>query len=198
MAGITYDQFLTASTLALQRGAGGPASGVQRDWVTQLLPAALNQLAVEVAEDPARRPLLLQKIEVDVTRQDNGTYEGAIDVDAQRQVLYSALCYSSCFDLSLVEDGGSNQPLELLYKEDWRRVVNTAKYMNPAFAYYSLRDRTLVARPSAEFTDFGPKLTLYAPSIPDFNTVPLVYELVDDAQAVLWKAAAQFLTAGSK
>src|SRR5262245_52551958 len=59
MPAITYDQFLTTSTLALQGGEGAAASGVHRDWVKQLLPSALNKLAEDVAEDPAKRLLLL-------------------------------------------------------------------------------------------------------------------------------------------
>src|SRR5262245_6515684 len=47
---ITYDQFLTASTLALQSVEGGPASGVNRDWVKKLLLSVLNGLRL-----PARR-----------------------------------------------------------------------------------------------------------------------------------------------
>jgi hypothetical protein len=197
MPGITYDQFLTTSTLALQRGAGAAASGVQRDWVKQFLPSTLNKLAEQVAEDPARRPLLIKQIDVGITRKDNGISEGEIDIDAMRQILFTALVHSSCFDpASIVEDG--NQPLELLYKQDWHRVVNSARYLNPAYAYYSLRGSTLVARPSAAITDFGPTLKLYVPAIPDFDTVPLPYELVDDSQAILWSFAGQFLTAKAK
>jgi len=193
MPAITYDQFLTASTLALQRGAGASASGVHRDWVKQLLPSALNRLAEVVAEDPARRPLLLKEIEIVITRKDNGIWEGAITADAYRQILFSRLRYSDCFDKNAVVEE-NNQLLELLYKEDWRRVANMARYLNPAYAYYSLRGPTLIARPSAELADFSGTLLLHVPAIPDFNTVPLPYDLVDDAQAILWEGARQFLT----
>jgi hypothetical protein len=36
---------------------------------------------------------------------------------------------------------------------------------------------------------FSGTLVLHAPAIPDFNTVPLPYELVDGAQAILWAMA---------
>src|SRR5262245_33056465 len=186
---ITYDQFLTASTLALQGGEGGPASGVHRDWVKQLLPSALNKLAEEVAEDPAKRPLLLKMIEVPIANQGNGVWQGTINTDAYRQVLFSALRYSSCFDKTTAEE--ASQPLELLYKEDWRRVANIARYLNPAYGYYSLRGPTLIARPPTS-PAFSGTLLLHAPAIPDFNTVLLPYELVEDAPVVLWEMARQF------
>ena len=72
MPAITYDQFLTASTLALQAGEGSDGSGVHRDWVRTLLPSALNKLAEAGAEDPAKRPLLLKEIEVTITADPNG------------------------------------------------------------------------------------------------------------------------------
>jgi hypothetical protein len=192
MAAITYDQFLTASTLALQGGEGGPASGVHRDWVKQLLPSALNRLAEVVAEDPAKRPLLVKQIEVPIANQGNGVWQGTINTDTYRQVLFSALKYSSCFDKTAVEE--VSQPLELLYKEDWKRVANVARYLNPVYGYYSLRGPTLIARPPAS-PAFSGTLLLHAPAIPDFNAVPLPYELVDDAQAILWQMAGTFLTA---
>jgi hypothetical protein len=192
MPDITYDQFLTASTLALQGGAGAAASDVHRDWVKQLLPSALNKLAENVAEDPAKRPLLLKVIEVPIAAQGNGIWQGTISGDSFRQVLFSALRYSSCVDKIAVEE--ALQPLELLYKEDWKRVANAARYMNPNYGYYSLRGSTLIARPPTT-PGFSGTLVLTAPAIPDFNTVPLPYELVEDAQAVLWGLAAPFLTA---
>ena len=76
MPAITYDQFLTASTLALQGGQGAAASGVHRDWVKQLLPSALNKLAEVVAEDPAKRPLLLKVIEVSIANQATASSRG--------------------------------------------------------------------------------------------------------------------------
>jgi hypothetical protein len=192
MPAITLDQFLTASTLALQGGEGAASSGVHRDWVRQLLPSALNKLAENVAEDPGKRPLLLKEIEVPIAADSNGIWKGAISADAFRQVLFSALRYSSCFDKTAVEE--ATQPLELLYKEDWKRVANIARYLNPAYGYYSLRGATLIARPPTT-PAFSGILLLHAPAIPDFNTVPLPYELVEDAQAVLWGLAAPFLTA---
>jgi hypothetical protein len=192
MPAITYDQFLTASTLALQGGEGAAASGVHRDWVRQLLPPALNKLAEAVAEDPAKRPLLVKQIEVPIANQGNGVWQGTINTDTFRQILFSALKYSSCFDKIAIEEGV--QPLELLYKENWQRVANAARYLNPAYAYYSLRGPTLIARPPTS-PAFSGTLLLHAPAIPDFNTVPLPYELVDDAQAILWSLAAPFLTA---
>jgi hypothetical protein len=192
MPAITYDQFLTASTLALQTGEGAAASGVHRDWVAQLVPSALNKLAEAVAEDPAKRPLLLLQVDVPITSQPNGIWQGTINTDTYRQILFSGLRYSSCYDKVTVEEG--SQPLELLYKEEWRRVVNTVRYLNPAYGYYSLRGATLIARPPSA-PAFSGTLVLTAPAIPDFNTVPLPYELVDDAQAILWALAAPFLTA---
>src|SRR5262245_4190111 len=192
MPAITYDQFLTASTLVLQGGEGASASGVHRDWVKQLLPSALNKLAEVVAEDPTKRPLLLKVIEVPIANQGNGVWQGTINTDTYRQVLFSALKYSSCFDKIAVEE--SSQPLELLYKEDWKRVANIARYLNPAYGYYSLRGPTLIARPPTS-PAFSGTLLLHALAIPDFNTVPLPYELVDDAQTILWGLAAPFLTA---
>jgi hypothetical protein len=192
MPAITYDQFLTASTLALQGGEGAAASGVHRDWVKQLLPSALNKLAENVAEDPARRPLLVTQIEVSITAEANGVWKGTINTDAFRQILFSGLKYSSCFDKTSIEEAA--QPLELLYKEDWKRVANVARYMDPNYGYYSLRGPTLIARPPAT-PSFSGTLLLHAPAIPDFNTVPLPYELVDDAQTILWALAAPFLTA---
>src|SRR5687767_4172020 len=120
MPAITYDQFLTASTLALQGGEGGEGSSVHRDWVKQLLPSTLNKLAENVAEDPAKRKLLIREIEVSITAQPNGIWRGTINTDDFRQILFSALKYSSCYDKTSVEEG--SQPLELLYKEDWKRV----------------------------------------------------------------------------
>jgi hypothetical protein len=192
MPAITLDQFLTASTLALQGGDGAAAAGVHRDWVKQLLPSALNKLAENVAEDPAKRPLLVTQIEVPIANQGNGVFQGTISGDTFRQILFSALKYSSCFDKVAVEEAA--QPLELLYKEDWKRVANTARYLNPAYGYYSLRGPTLIARPPTS-PAFSGTLVLHAPAIPNFDTVPLPYELVDDAQAVLWGLAAPFLTA---
>src|SRR5262245_24408878 len=119
MPAITYDQFLTASTLALQGGEDGPACSVHRDWVKHVLPAALNKLAEVVAEDPAKRPLLLKQIEVTIANQGNGVWQGTINTDTYRQVLFAGLKYSSCFDKTALEE--TSQPLELLYKEDWRR-----------------------------------------------------------------------------
>src|SRR5262245_30106231 len=145
MPAITYDQFLTTSTLALQGGEGGSASGVHRDWVKQLLPSVLNRLAEVVAEDPAKRPLLLKQIEVSIAPQGNGVWQGTINTDTYRQVLFSALKYSSCFDKTALEE--ASQPLELLYKEDWKRVANVARYLNPAYGYCSLRGATLIAAP---------------------------------------------------
>jgi len=69
-----------------------------------------------------------------------------------------------------------------------------ARYLNPAYAYYSLRWPTLIARPPT-IPAFSGTLLLHAPAVPDFNTVPLPYELVDDAQEILWGMAAPFLTA---
>jgi hypothetical protein len=192
MPGITYDQFLTASALALQGGEGAAASGVHRDWVKQLLPSALNKLAENVAEDPAKRPLLVTQIEVPIAADPNGVWKGTISGDTFRQVLFSALKYSSCFDKMAVEE--ASQPLELLYKEDWKRVANTARYMDPNYGYYSLRGSTLIARPPTS-PAFSGTLVLHAPAIPNFDTVPLPYELVEDAQTVLWALAAPFLKA---
>jgi hypothetical protein len=192
MPAITYDQFLTASTLALQGGEGAATSRVHRDWVKQLLPSALNKLAENVAEDPAKRPLLLKEIEVPIAADSNGIWKGTINTDGFRQILFSALTYSSCFDKTAVEE--TFQPLELLYKEDWKRVANKARYLNPAYGYYSLKGPTLIARPPTT-PGFSGTLVLTAPAIPDFNTVPLPYELVEDAQAVLWGLADPFLTA---
>jgi hypothetical protein len=192
MPAITYDQFLTASTLALQGGEGGPASGVHRDWVKQLLPSALNKLVEVVAEDPAKRPLLLKVIEVPIAHQGNGVWRGTINTGTYRQVLFSALKYSSCFDKTALEE--ASQPLELLYKEDWKRVANTARYLNPAYGYYALQGPTLIARPPTS-PAFSGILVLTAPAIPDFNTVPLPYELVDEVQQILWVMAGTFLTA---
>jgi hypothetical protein len=189
---ITYDQFLTASTLALQSGAGSDGSGVHRGWVKQLLPSALNKLAETIAEDPAKRPLLLKEIEVPIAAQPNGIWKGTINTDAFRQALFSGLRYSSCFDKVTVEE--ASQPLELLYKEDWRRVQNAARYMDPNFGYYSLREPLLIARPPATPSLNG-TLVLNAPAIPDFNTVPFPYELVEDAQEILWTMAGTFLQA---
>jgi hypothetical protein len=70
-------------------------------------------------------------------------------------------------------------------------VTNIARYLNPAYGYYSLRGPTLIARPPAT-PAFSGTLLLHAPAIPDFNTVPLPYELVEDAQVILWEMAAQF------
>jgi len=192
MPAITYDQFLTASTLALQGGEGAAASGVHRDWVKQFLPSALNKLAEVVAEDPGKRPLLVKQVEVPIANQGNGVWQGTISTDGFRQILFSALKYSSCFDKTSLEE--ASQPLELLYKEDWKRVANAARYLNPAYAYYSLRGPTLIARPPTS-PAFSGTLVLHAPAIPDFNTVPLPYELVDDAQEILWEMAGTFLTA---
>ena len=188
MSAITYDQFLTASTLALQGGDGPTASGVHRDWVRQLLPSTLNKLAEAVAEDPAKLPLLLKTIEVPIANQGNGVWQGTISTDTFRQVLFLALKYSSCFDKTSIEEAA--QPLELLYKEDWKRVANTARYLNPNYGYYSLRGPTLIAR-LPTLPAFSGTLVLHAPAIPDFNTVPLPYELVDDAQVILWAMAGQ-------
>jgi hypothetical protein len=192
MPAITYDQFLTASTLALQGGEGAAASGVHRDWVKQMLPAALNKLAEAVAEDPAKRPLLVTQIEVPISADSNGVWKGTISGDAFRQVLFSGLKYSSCFDKATFEE--ASQPLELLYKEDWKRVQNTARYLDPNYGYYSLRGALLIARPPAS-PAFSGTLVLHTPAIPDFNTVPLPYELVDDAQTILWTMAGAFLKA---
>ena len=178
MPGISYDQFLTTSALALQGGDGAAESGVHRDWVKTLLPAALNNLAEKIAEDPAKRPLLVTTVEVPITADPNGIWKGTVNGDTFRQILFSALAYSSCFDKTSLEEAA--QPLELLYKQDWRRVANKARYMNPEYAYYSLRGPTLIARPATS-PAFSGTLVLNAPAIPDFNTVPLPYELVDDA-----------------
>jgi hypothetical protein len=70
-------------------------------------------------------------------------------------------------------------------------VANAARYLNPAYGYYSLRGPTLIARPPTS-PAFSGTLVLTAPAIPDFNTVPLPYELVDDAQVILWEMAIQF------
>jgi hypothetical protein len=164
MPAITYDQFLTASTLALQAGAGSDGSGVHRDWVKQLLPAALNKLAEAVAEDPAKRPLLVKEIEVPITADPNGIWKGTINTDAFRQILFSALKYSHCVDKASMEE--ASQPLELLYKEDWKRVGNAARYLNPEYGYYSLRGAQLIARPPASPALSG-TLVLNAPAIPD-------------------------------
>lgn len=188
MPAVTYDQFLTASTLALQGGEGASASGVHRDWVKQLLPSALNKLAENVAEDPAKRKLLVKEIEVPIAADPNGVWKGTINTDAFRQILFSALKYSSCYDKTALEEAA--QPLELLYKEDWKRVANKARYMDPNYGYYSLRGPTLIARPPAS-PAFSGTLVLHAPAIPDFNTVPLPYELVEDTQVILWEMAGQ-------
>ena len=155
----------------------------------QLLPSALNTLAEAVAEDPAKRPLLLRVIEVPIANQGNGVWQGTINTDTSRQVLFSALKYSSCFDKTALEEAA--QPLELLYKEDWKRVANIARYLNPNYGYYSLRGSTLIARPPTS-PAFSGTLLLHAPAIPDFKTVPLPYELVEDAQVILWETAGQF------
>ena len=83
------------------------------------------------------------------------------------------------------------QPLEFLYKEDWKRAANIARYMDPNYGYYSLRGPTLIARPPTS-PAFSGTLLLHTPAIPDFNTVPLPYELVEDAQVILWEIAGQF------
>src|SRR5262245_47258634 len=67
-----------------------------------------------------------------------------------------------------------DRPLESLYKEDWRRVANTARFLNPAYGYYSLREPALIPRPPTTPVFSGP-LLLHAPAIPDFNTVPLPF-----------------------
>ena len=192
MPAITYDQFLTASTLALQAGEGSDGSGVHRDWVKKLLPSTLNKLAEAIAEDPAKRPLLLKEVEVPITAAPNGIWKGTINTDAFRQILFSALKYSSCVDKASMEE--ENQQLDLLYKEDWRRVGNAVRYMDPNFGYYSLRGAQLIARPPSSPSLSG-TLVLNAPAIPDFQTVPLPYELVDDAQTILFAMAGTFLTA---
>jgi hypothetical protein len=64
--------------LAKDRAA---ASGVHRDWVKQLLPSALNKLAENIAEDPAKRPLIVTQIEVPITADPNGVWTGTINTD---------------------------------------------------------------------------------------------------------------------
>jgi len=49
----------------------------------------------------------------------------------------------------------------------------------------------LIARPPTAL-GFSGTLLLHAPAIPDFNTMPLPYELVEDAQVILWEMARQF------
>jgi hypothetical protein len=66
--------------------------------------------------------------------------------------------------------------------------------MDPNYGYYSLRGPTLIARPATSAA-FSGTLLLHTPAIPDFNTVPLPYELVDDAQVILWEMARQILAA---
>ena len=73
-------------------------------------------------------------------------------------------------------------------------MANIARYLNPAYAYYSLRGATLIARPPTS-PAFSGTLLLHTPAIPDFNTVPLPYELVDEAQKILWEMAGEFLSA---
>jgi hypothetical protein len=70
-------------------------------------------------------------------------------------------------------------------------VANAARFLNPAYGYYALRGPTLIARPPTS-PAFSGTLVLHAPAIPDFNIVPLPYELVDDAQMILLGIAGQF------
>ena len=100
MPAITYDQFLTASTLALQGGGGGSASGIHRDWVKQLLPSALNRLAEVVAEDPPKRPLLLKVIEVTIANQGNSVWQGTVNTDTPTDPVLG--CRSPKLDPSLL------------------------------------------------------------------------------------------------
>jgi hypothetical protein len=90
MPAITYDQFLTASMLALQGGEGAAASGVHRGWVKQLLPSALNKLAENVAEDPTKRPLLVKEIEVPIVAESNGIWKGTISGDLPADFILGA------------------------------------------------------------------------------------------------------------
>jgi hypothetical protein len=61
--------------------------------------------------------------------------------------------------------------------------------------YLLLRSRNFICCIARAPTSpaFSGTLFLHAPAIPDFNTVPLPYELVEDAQAILWETAGQFL-----
>jgi hypothetical protein len=45
------------------------------------------------------------KVEVPISDQGNGVFQGTINTDTYRQILFSGLRYSSCFDKYAIEKG---------------------------------------------------------------------------------------------
>lgn len=176
MAAITAQQFVNTVGEALRHGQPEGAAGVWNDWIVSLLPVALPAFAWKVAMDAGRRGLLTKKIEIPLSSDGVGT----ITETDSRQILKAAFQFATCEDLAR-QDEPSGQNRKLVYKPNWQDVTDFRRYLDPQFAYFGLRNDTIVTKPSGDEASVAGPLWLYVSYIPDFSGFPLPYELVGDA-----------------
>lgn len=170
------NQFIGTIGEMLRRGQSESASGIYNDWVASLLPVALDVFTNKVAADAQRRGLLTRKFVVPLFADGTGDFTVADSKAIQK----SALPFAQCEDLSKQDGNGEN--VRLVYKPNWQDVAELNRYLDPQFAYFAVRNNTVVTRASdGDLAVVGP-LWIYAVYVPDFSvTYPMPDELAADA-----------------
>jgi hypothetical protein len=177
MAAITAQQIIVQTARILRRGRGESETQIYDDWLKALLPTAAINLALKVADDKQRRPLLYKQLsDIALTNGEAALPEGTF-----RQLLTSRMQFSTCYDLSATDEVTQRVAHQMVFKANHEPVSDGRSYLDPNFAYYALRNNTIVTRgKGGERFVTGP-LQLSASYIPDFSAdYPLPYELVND------------------
>ncbi|HMX28715.1 MAG TPA: hypothetical protein PKC13_24225 [Blastocatellia bacterium] len=186
---VTANQFVGTVGGLLRRGQSESASGIFNDWIVTLLPTALDTFANKVAADAMKRGILTRKFEVPLSADGIGDFS-ANDSGA---ILKAALCYAQCEDLG--KQNGAGENFRLIYKPNWQDVAELDRYLDPQFAYFAVRNNTVVTRAAeGEPAVVGP-LWIYAVYVPDFDAYPMPDELVGEAMQEVLALAGTVLTA---
>lgn len=185
---VNATQFVNTIGGFLRKGQSEAASGIYNDWILTLLPTALDTLTEKVAKDPERRGLLTRKFVVPLFADGTGNFNPADSKAIQK----ASLCYAQCEDLG--KQDGMNENVRLIYKPNWQDVAELNRYLDPQFAYFSVRNNTVVTRASGgDPAVLGP-LWIYAVYVPDFDTYEMPDELAGEGVAHVIALAASVLS----
>ncbi len=173
---VTAQQIITQTGRILRRGKSASETGIYDDWLKALLPEAVINLAIKVADDPERRPLLYKQFG-DITLTDG---KATLPEATYRQLLVSRMKYSTCYDKSYSDDVSQGIAHKMVFKADHTRVSDGRSYLDRNFAYYALRENNIVTRGKGDERYVIGPLQLSACYIPDFSTdFPLPFELIN-------------------
>lgn len=184
---VNATQFVNTIGGLLRKGQSEAASGIYNDWILTLLPTALDVMTAKVASNPDQRGLLTRKFTVPLFADGTGNFD---PVDS-KAIHKASLCYAQCEDLGKQDGVGEN--VRLIYKPNWQDVAELNRYLDPQFAYFSVRNNTVVTRASGgDPAVYGP-LWIYAVYVPDFDVYEMPDELAGDGIAQVLALAAQVL-----